>query len=295
MKHLTKAFLTLKIWRDKHGQDLIEYALMAGFVAVAAGAPVSTAILVGFNGILGLAGWKWMFIAEAVPTVLVGFFILFFVTDRPHLAHWLNDDERKWLIETLETERGLVEARHKVSFWRSFWDPKILLLTLNYFGIVGSSVGMLLFVPQIVKQLGLSNMQVGWVSMIPYLCGAVAMIAWGWYSDRTGERRWNLFWACIVATAGLIIAGQTVGTAWALVGMSIAAIGFYGSKGPFWSMPPAMLTGTAAAAGSCLLRSFPALCDGMDMVAPVSFAAAAHPRRCPVDRIFRAPARFPLR
>jgi ACS family tartrate transporter-like MFS transporter len=234
---------------DWHRARIVSGFMVALPLAVAAGSPVSTAILGGFDGVLGLAGWKWMFISEAVPTVLVGIFILFFVTDRPHLAHWLGEDERDWLIATLETERSLVEAKRKVSLWQSFWDSKVLLLTLNYFGIVGASVGMLLFVPQIVKQLGLTNMQVGWVSMIPYLCGAVAMLVWGWYSDRTGERRWNLFGACITATAGLIIAGQTVGTVWALVGMSIAAIGFYGSKGPFWTMPSMILTGTAAASG----------------------------------------------
>ncbi len=234
---------------DWHRGRIVSGFMVALPLAVAAGSPVSTAILGGFDGVLGLAGWKWMFIAEAVPTILVGVFILFFVTDRPHLAHWLGDDERAWLISTLETERGLVEAKRKVSLWQSFWDSKVLQLALNYFGIIGASIGMLLFVPQIVKQLGLTNMQVGWVSMIPYLCGAVAMLAWGWYSDRTGERRWNLFWACMTATVGLIIAGQSVGTVWALVGMSIAAIGFYGSKGPFWSMPSMILTGTAAASG----------------------------------------------
>src|SRR6202035_848541 len=155
--------------------------------------------------------------------VFVVLFFYFATTDRPAEAHWLSDEERKWLITTLETERGLVEAKRKVTVWQSFWDPKVLLLTLNYFGIVGASVGMLLFVPQIVKQLGLTNMQVGWVSMIPYICGAAAMLLWGWYSDRTGERRWNLFWACVVSTIGLVLAGQTIGTVWALVGMSIAA------------------------------------------------------------------------
>jgi MFS transporter, ACS family, tartrate transporter len=234
---------------DWHRARIVSGFMVALPLAVAAGAPVSTGILVAFNGILGLAGWRWMFIAEAVPTVLVGIFILFFVTDRPSLARWLSGEEREWLIATLDTERSLVEAKRKVSVWQSFWDPKVLLLTLNYFGIVGASVGMLLFVPQIVKQLGLTTMQVGWVSMIPYICGAVALLVWGWFSDRTGERRWNLFWACIVATLGLIIAGATVGTVWALVGMSIAAIGFYGSKGPFWTMPSMILTGTAAASG----------------------------------------------
>ena len=232
-----------------HRARIVSGFMVALPLAVALGSPVSTSLLVGLDGVLGLAGWKWMFIAEALPTIAAGLVILIFVTDRPSVARWLSDEERAWLTSTLETERNLVEAKRKVSVWQSFWDPKVLLLTLNYFGIVGSSLGMLLFLPQIVKQLGLTTMQVGWVSMIPYLFGAVAMLAWGWFSDRQDERRWNLFWACIAASVGLVIAAQTVGTAWAVVGMSIAAIGFYGSKGPFWSMPSMILTGSAAASG----------------------------------------------
>jgi ACS family tartrate transporter-like MFS transporter len=239
---------------DWHRARIVSAFMVALPLAVATGAPVSTALL-ELNGLFGLAGWKWMFIFEAVPTVLVGIFLLFCVTDRPQLARWLSAEERGWLTSTLETERRLVEAKRKVSVWESFWNPKVLLLTLNYFGIVGASIGMLLFLPQIVKQLGLTNMQVGWVTMIPYLCGAVAMLVWGWVSDRMAERRWNLFWACMVAAAGLIITAQTVGTAWALVGMSIAAIGFYGSKGSFWAMPPMILTGTAAASGIAWINS----------------------------------------
>jgi ACS family tartrate transporter-like MFS transporter len=232
-----------------HRARIVSGFMVALPLAVALGSPVSTSLLVGLDGVLGLAGWKWMFIAEALPTIAAGLVILIFVTDRPNVARWLSDEERAWLTSTLETERNLVEAKRKVSVWQSFWDPKVLLLTLNYFGIVGSSLGMLLFLPQIVKQLGLTTMQVGWVSMIPYLFGAVAMLVWGWFSDRLDERRWNLFWACIAASVGLVIAAQTVGTAWAVVGMSIAAIGFYGSKGPFWAMPPMILTGSAAASG----------------------------------------------
>jgi ACS family tartrate transporter-like MFS transporter len=239
---------------DWHRARIVSAFMVALPLAVATGAPISTALL-ELNGLFGLAGWKWMFIFEAVPTVLVGIFLLFCVTDRPQLARWLSEEERGWLISTLETERRLVEAKRKVSLWQSFWNPKVLLLTLNYFGIVASSLGMLLFLPQIIKQLGLTNMQVGWVTMIPYLCGAVAMLVWGWISDRMAERRWNLFWACMVAAAGLAITAQTVGTAWALVGMSIAAIGFYGSKGSFWAMPPMILTGTAAASGIAWINS----------------------------------------
>ena len=92
-------------------------------------------------------------------------------------------------------------------------------------------------------------MQVGWVTMIPYTCGAISMVFCGWLSDRIGDRRWSLFWTCVISAIGLIIAGLTIGTWWSVVGMSIAAVGFYGTKGPFWSMPTMFLTGAAAAVG----------------------------------------------
>jgi len=228
--------------------------IMAGFtvalpLAVAAGAPLSTSIIAGMDKIWGFAGWQWMFIAEAIPTVIVGFVFFFFVTDRPHQAHWLNDDERSWLVTTLDEERKLIEGKRKVSLWQSFYEPKVLILTLNYFGIVTASLGLLLFLPQMVKQLGLTTMEVGWVSMIPYLFGALSMVTWGWISDRIGERRWNLFAACIVAAVGLAFAGMTIGTPWAVVGMTLATIGLYGTKGPFWTLPSMILTGSAAASG----------------------------------------------
>jgi len=239
---------------DWHRARIVSGFMVALPLAVATGAPMSTALL-ELNGLSGLAGWQWMFIAEAVPTVVIGIFLLFWVTDRPHQASWLNEDERTWLISTLETERHLVEAKRKINLWESFWNPKVLFLTLNYFGIVTASVGMLLFLPQIIKQLGLTNMQVGWVTMIPYLCAVGAMLAWGWLSDRLGERRWTLSFACLVSAIGLVITAQSLGTVWALVGMSIAAMGFYGSKGPFWSIPSMILTGTAAASGIAWINS----------------------------------------
>ena len=139
--------------------------------------------------------------------------------------------------------------------WQALVNPKIVLLSINYLGIVTASLGLLLFVPQIIKSLGTSNMGTGYATMLAYVCGAISMMAWGWISDRMGERRWNLFWACTLATIGLVIAGMTMGTWWALVGMCIATAGFYGTKGPFWSMPSMMLTGAAAAAGIAWINS----------------------------------------
>jgi ACS family tartrate transporter-like MFS transporter len=233
--------------------------IVAGFTlalpgAVALGAPLSTGLM-ELDGLWGIAGWKWMFLAESAPTVLIGCLLPFILTDRPAQARWLSEAERAWLSATLERERRQIEARRTIGLLEMFWNPRVLLLALNFFGIVTASLGLLLFLPQIVKQIGLTNMQVGWASMIPYVCGSISMVAWGWVSDRMEERRWNLFVACVVAAAGLMIAGVFVGTYWSLVGMSIAAIGLYGTKGPFWTLPAMFLTGTSAAASFAWINS----------------------------------------
>lgn len=223
-------------------------------IAVATGAPISTALL-GLDGLWGLRGWQIMYLFEALPSVLIGLVVFFYLTDRPGKAHWLEADERDWLEERIAGELEQIEARHSVGVLRSFWHPKVVLLSLNYIGIATASLGMLLFLPTIVKELGIGTMQVGWITMIPYSCGAVAMVFCGWLSDRLGDRRWTLFATCVLSALGLVIAGATIGTWWSVLGMSIAAAGFYGTKGPFWSMPTMFLTGTAAASGIAWINS----------------------------------------
>ncbi|MFL5285082.1 MAG: MFS transporter [Rhodopila sp.] len=238
-----------------HHARIVSGFLMGLPIAVAAGAPISTSLL-GLDGMLGLHGWQHMYLWEAIPTVLIGFVVLFVLTDKPEQAKFLTAEERTWLSQTIAAERRAKEAVQTMSLWQAMVDPRVLLLSLNYLGIVTASLGMLIFIPQIIKSLGAtSNMTVGWLTMVPYLCAAVALFGWGWVSDRMNERRWNLFWACVVSTAGLVMAGMTMGTWWALVGMSIAACGFYGSKGPFWAMPPMFLTGPAAAAAIAWINS----------------------------------------
>ena len=240
---------------DKHRARINSGFTLALPIAVATGAPISTALL-GLDGLWGLKGWQCMYIFEAIPTVLIGIAVLFYLTDKPEQARWLPAAERDWLTARIAGEKRRVAAEHGIGLLRAFLDPKVLLLSLNYLGIVTASLGMLLFLPQIVKQLGLTNMQVGWATMIPYACGAVSMVVCGWLSDRIGERRWSLFWTCAISTLGLVIAANGLGTWWSLIGMSIAAIGFYGTKGPFWAIPTMWLTGTAAAAGIAWINSF---------------------------------------
>jgi ACS family tartrate transporter-like MFS transporter len=238
-----------------HHARIVSGFLVGLPIAVAAGAPVSTALL-GLDGLLGLRGWQIMYIAEGVPTVLIGLVTFFVLTDRPAQATFLTQEEKNWLSAKLDSERQAKEAVRKFSMLQGMFDIKVLLLALNYFGIVVASLGILFFVPQIIKSIGVtSNMTVGWLTMIPYISGGLGLVTWGALSDRMNERRWNLLGACVVSTIGLVIAGLTIGSWWAMVGLSIATFGFYGSKGPFWSMPPMFMTGTAVAASIAWINS----------------------------------------
>ena len=240
---------------SRHHARIVSGFLIGLPVAVALGAPISTALL-GLDGLFGLRGWQIMYIAEAVPTVFIGVLTYFVLTDRPQEAKFLSEEERNWLVSTIAAERRATEAVRKFTMWEALYNPKVLLLSLNYLGIVTASLGMLIFIPQIIQSLGrFDNMTIGWLTMIPYLCGAMAMLGWGRASDRMNERRWHLLAACVFATGGLILAGMTMGTWGALVGMSIAAMGFYGSKGPFFAMPPMFLSGPALAAGIAWINS----------------------------------------
>jgi ACS family tartrate transporter-like MFS transporter len=181
----------------------------------------------------------------------------FLMTNRPEEATFLTREEKDWLAAKIAAERKVKDAVRVYSMLESMFNPKVLLLALNYLGIVTASLGMLFFIPQIIKSLDTtnSNVSVGFLTMIPYICGGIALVAWGRISDNMQERRWNLLAACVLSTGGLVLAGLTMGTWWALVGMSVAAMGFYGSKGPFFAMPPMFLSGTALAAGFAWINS----------------------------------------
>ncbi len=243
-------------WLPSYHHARIVSGLLVGLpIAVAVGSPISTALL-SLDGWLGLHGWQHMYIFEGLPTVLIGVLVLFVLTDKPEQASFLTAPEKAWISGVLAKERRAKESRGHMSIWRSMVDRRVLLLAFNYFGVITASLGMLIFIPQIIKSLGVTgNMTVGWLTMIPYGVAAVVEIAWGTVSDRMNERRWNLFAACLLSAVGLVIAGLTMGTWWALFGMTVAACGFYGSKGPFWAMPGMFLTGPAAAAGIAWINS----------------------------------------
>jgi len=215
---------------------------------------VSGAIL-GMDGIGGLAGWQWIFIIEAIPAVMLAFVVLLWMTERPAIAKWLTPEERDWLDAELTEERRKIESAGHVSLLQSFTDLRVVALSLIYFTGVTASYGIVFFMPQIIKGLGLTNMMTGLVTAIPYTIGTVGLILWGYSSDKRNERRWHLIVATTLAAIGIMAAGWFSQSYLAVVAMSVAVVGIYGSRPSFWPMPSLFLTGAAAAAGMAFINS----------------------------------------
>jgi len=231
--------------------------ISALFLAVPGSNAVAAAVsgaLLQLDGVWHLAGWQWVFLLESIPAVLLAPVVLLLLTDRPADARWLDEDERAWLQHRLQAEARAVEPARRPSLFETLTDPRVAWLSLLYFAIVTPSYGVAFFLPLIVKGHGLSNTATGLVTAIPYCIGTVGMVLWAWSSDRRHERRWHFIVAAIVAGAGLMLAGSSTLTI-AIAGMSIAAIGIYGSKPAFWPLPSEFLTGTAAAGGIAMVNS----------------------------------------
>jgi len=233
--------------------------IAALFLAVPGSNAITAAIsgaLLQLDGVLGLRGWQWLFIVEAVPSVLLAFAVLALMTDRPAKAHWLSAQEKEWLETTLENERRAITKQHSdFTLWRGLTDPRVLVLSIIYLTAVTGTYGITFFMPLMLKSLGLSDFGTGLVTAIPYTIGTVGMVLWSISSDRTGERRLHFAAAYYLAAIGLIGAGFFNGTWWAVIAMSVAAIGIYGAKPAFWPLPSTFLTGTAAAGGIALINA----------------------------------------
>ncbi|MFB0492132.1 ACS family tartrate transporter-like MFS transporter [Methylobacterium sp. OAE515] len=229
------------------------------FLAVP-GSNALTAVISGailqLDGTWGLHGWQWLFILEAVPSILLAFAVLALMTDRPAQATWLNAEDRAWLAETLAAERaGTLRTHGHFTLRQVLTDRRVLALGAIYFNIGTATYGITFFLPPILKSLHLTDWETGVATAVPYVVGTVGMIAWSWSSDRRDERRWHFVIAALVAALGLIASGPMLGSLWALTAMSVATIGLYGSKPAFWAMPGEFLSGPAAAGGIALINA----------------------------------------
>ena len=218
-------------------------------LASAIGGPLSSYILT-LDGFHGLHGWQWLFLLEGLPSCLLAFAVLYFLTDKPEWARWLNDAEKQTIASAL-----IQDAAPQRDLWAGLRDKRVWLLSIADFGIVTGLYGIGLWIPQMVQAMGFSNFETGFVVSIPYIASMLGMIVWGYSSDRLHERTWHVAIAAFVAAGGLTVAALSHRPAESVLALSVAAIGIYSALSTFWALPPSFLGGTAAAGGIALINS----------------------------------------
>jgi ACS family tartrate transporter-like MFS transporter len=237
-----------------HRARIVGLFMAAVPLASAIGAPVS-GLLVGIDDVLGFKGWQWLFILEGIPSCVLGLAVLGLLPDGPARATWLTPQERATIQAELDKDRTLDSDRTHHALWPALVDRRVTLLGLIYFGIVIGLYGIGLWLPQIIKAMGFSNAQVGFITAIPYAVSAGAMILWGRHSDVRGERIWHVALPAAASAVGFAGSVYLDLPVIALCCLGVATVGIYATLGPFWAMPSMFLRGTAAAGGIALINS----------------------------------------
>ena len=211
--------------------------------------------LLKLDGLLGFAGWQWIFLVEGAPAVLLAFYGYLTLCNRPSEAAWLAPAERTWLQRRLDSEAA-AKPSHGRGMLRSLANPQMVILTLAYLAMAYGVYAMAFFLPLIVKSLGLSNEMIGYVLVLPNICGTIGMIFVSRNSDRTGERVWHVVIPIALAGVGAMAAGTVLGNVYLTIGaFCVATFGIASSLPVFWNLPTAYLGAGVAAGGIAFINS----------------------------------------
>ena len=212
------------------------------------GSPIA-GLLLGLSW-LGMRGWRWLFILEGIPAVVLGIITIWYLTDWPAQARWLPEDEKHWIITELEREKQTKNSHHSFNIWEAVRHRDVLLLTGCYFCAMTGSYGIAFWLPTILKRLsGQSDLKVTLLAALPYIAAFVAQQINGWHSDLTRERRWHAAGPVFICGLALALAVVCRASLSASILLFIVAGGaFYGFQPVFWAVPTRFLTDSAAAA-----------------------------------------------
>ncbi|MDQ2843493.1 MAG: MFS transporter [Acidobacteriota bacterium] len=257
--------LYLTYWfPSKQRAGAIAKFMTATSLAGVVGAPLSGWLL-NLEGLSHLHGWQWLFLAEGIPSFLMGFSVLYLLKDKPDDAGWLSRDEKLWLDEELEQDRQAGGAAEKHNLMDAFKAPIIWLLAAICFfdqvGVYTVNLWMPLILTSFLHGAGAATSTISLAdasrisndSIIPYLAAAIFTVAVGYSSDRSGERRWHIAGCLVLSAIGFAWVGTTHSLVAALMGFTLAAVGYWSIMGPFWALPTSMLGGRAAAGGVAII------------------------------------------
>jgi MFS family permease len=245
------AYLVSLWFPAEYRARIFAWFLVAVPVSSLISGPVS-GLMLGLNGLGGLAGWQWLFILEAVPSVIIGIAFLWLITDHPTQAMWLTSQERQIVVECLASEKRERSIHH---FLPAMKDVRVWLLTCIAFGFFTGSYGIQIWLPLIIKQGNFSNQVVGFITGFIYLVAAIGMIFWAEAAGRSGRKIFHLTLTCVISAVGLGVALIPGSLPLSLAGITLALIGTSAVRAIFWSIPPRFLTGTAAAGGIAVINS----------------------------------------
>ncbi len=218
------------------------------------GAPISGWLL-GFEG--RLHGWQWLFLLEGAPSVLLGIAVLWLLPNRPDSASWLTAEEKQIITTRVAADRhDDVQGETLHGLWEMLADKRIWIFIIPDFSIVIGLYGLGLWMPQMIKALGFSNQETGFVVALPYIVAMIAMVGLGISSDRSGERVRHVAGAALAGALGLLGAALLHGSVAIILSFCLASAGIYAALAVFWTLPTTILRGMAAAGGLALLNSF---------------------------------------
>jgi MFS transporter, ACS family, tartrate transporter len=229
--------------------------VLGGLVAGIVGSPLSGAIL-ALDGTGGLAGWQWLFLAEAAPAIVLGVVVLLVLPDGPADVAWLSAGEKRWLRDRLDADAVEAGAAGRSALSAAFVSGRVWLLCLLYFLLNVGGYGYEMWLPTIIKGFsGQPDTVVGIINAVPYGAAAVAMVWSGRHSDRSGERRTHVAVAACLSAGGFGLAAWAHNPWLAMAALTLAFVGLKSALGPFWAMGTTFLSGTAAAAGIAFINS----------------------------------------
>ncbi|QIS19014.1 MFS transporter [Nocardia terpenica] len=254
--------LYLTYWFPQaHRARVVALFMTAVPISTAVGSTLSSLVIRYGDGVFGLRGWRFMFLVEGIPALLLAALTWWYLTDRPERAHWLAPAERAWLAAELDRERVERERGEHWTVRKALTHPRILGLALIYGGIAYGLYALGFFLPTIIagfqQQYGVhySIVQRGAITAVPYLIGAVAMVWWGRHGDRTGERRWHVALPSVLGGLAIPIALYLGDPFAAMTAVTVCAIGVMAALPTFWALPSTFLSGAAAAGGIALINS----------------------------------------
>jgi len=223
-------------------------------VSIMLGSLISQPIL-GLDGMGGLAGWQWLFILQALPTIALALVFFFALPDGPATAPWLSPENRQWLVDTLTRERSARERVQRFSVRDALFNPTVWMIGLAGLGINAAAYGLILFLPQMIHALGVSTRLTPLINAVPFAVAAVVMVPWSIHSDRRMERNWHAAIPAAIAGLSLMACAMLSNPVLVLAALSLGVTGIFCYAAVFWAVPSSMLTGAAAAAGLALVNT----------------------------------------